>query len=485
MAEITNQLLKDAIADAEAVKQTAIANAKQQLEEAFAPAFKQIIAKRLKSEADADKKLEAEMQAAISQGGGMEQEALGMEPDDFAAVDHEDTVNIPTGKVRTEKMATSNIGPQDNAAPSPEASSSTDDNSVMPNFKKEGEVDIDIDSDDDDEEGEESPFAGGDDAKASDEPADDESDDELSDFDDLDEFDLDLDEIIKELEDDIAALTQLRDKDGASDDDAEEVPAEDGDEEEETEPVAESVPNKSSAIAGADNKSPSEFTSSNIGSSAPDNKGGPGDGSDLEKAGSAVKTYEASEDVKDSEELGAANKPGKNVGKGFVGSSVAEGSTIAEDEEFNLQEIIEEIEAAEATPQKMASKIADLRAELAEYREAVGFLRGKLNEVNLLNAKLLFTNKLFRISGLGNGQKVRIVETFDRATTVREVKLIYSTLAETLVAASRTSVPSRKKVTVTEGLASKPVASTAPKAEIITEAARTAHRLQELAGLLK
>ena len=55
------------------------------------------------------------------------------------------------------------------------------------------------------------------------------------------------------------------------------------------------------------------------------------------------------------------------------------------------------------------------------------YLRGKLNEVNLLNKKLLFTNKLFRGYGLSNDQKMKVVETFDRKTNLREVKLVYST----------------------------------------------------------
>ena len=57
-------------------------------------------------------------------------------------------------------------------------------------------------------------------------------------------------------------------------------------------------------------------------------------------------------------------------------------------------------------------------------------MRSKLNEVNLLNAKLLFSNKLFRAFGLNNNQKLKVVETFDRTKILREVKLVYATLAE-------------------------------------------------------
>ena len=57
-------------------------------------------------------------------------------------------------------------------------------------------------------------------------------------------------------------------------------------------------------------------------------------------------------------------------------------------------------------------------------------LKSTINEVNLLNAKLLYTNKLFRSYDLTNDQKMKVVETLDRTGNVREVKLVFSTLAE-------------------------------------------------------
>ena len=84
-------------------------------------------------------------------------------------------------------------------------------------------------------------------------------------------------------------------------------------------------------------------------------------------------------------------------------------------------------------------------------------MRGKLNEVNLLNAKLLFTNKLFRAYGLNNEQKMKVVETFDRASNLREVKLVYSTMAETF------GGNAKKNIKESKGSASKAVASTKSK----------------------
>ena len=82
-------------------------------------------------------------------------------------------------------------------------------------------------------------------------------------------------------------------------------------------------------------------------------------------------------------------------------------------------------------------------------------MRSELNEINLLNAKLLFTNKLFKSYDLDNGSKLRVVEMFDRTKNIREIKLVYATLQESF----KTGKIKRVKP-ITEGLASKAVTST-------------------------
>ena len=112
-------------------------------------------------------------------------------------------------------------------------------------------------------------------------------------------------------------------------------------------------------------------------------------------------------------------------------------------------------------------------------------MKKTINEVNLLNAKLLYTNKLFRSYNLTNEQKVKVVENLDRTSNVREVKLVYATLAESMkfTGTERKTVAAKKNIT--EGLASKQVASTAPKKEIIAESANTmADRFKKLAGII-
>ena len=129
------------------------------------------------------------------------------------------------------------------------------------------------------------------------------------------------------------------------------------------------------------------------------------------------------------------------------------------------------------------NKLSEVQAELKEYKEAVSFLKDKLHEVNILNAKLLFTNKLFKQYSLDSNQKLKVVETFDRAQTTREIKLVYSTLAEQFN--DNGSIVTKKSISES---ASTAVASTKPSKEsrkVISEENNVADRFRKLAGLIK
>lgn len=375
MAKITNELLKQAIADAEAVRETAIANAKLVLEESITPQIKGMIARRLRVEAE----------------GAMETPELKKD-----APEMEEAKELPHEEGEAEGSSempadASEIGDAENKEPADEAFDTSD-------------------------------------IGTGPEAADAAEGDETDWYEDWDEADFDLGEIIKELENDIAALSGSEEK--------EEEPAE--------APVAE------------------------------------------------AKEEEDKEELKEAEEEKEEEKKELKEEKEEEKEEMKEGMENGEEEkEVDLEEILAELEADEAPEEKkddkaaMMAKLAGLKSELAQYREAVNVLRGRLQEVNLLNAKLLFTNKLFRKEGLNNDQKVRIVESFDRATTVREVKLVYTALVENLSTQAKAFNASRKKV-VAEGLASKATPSTAPKSkdvEVIVENT-VAKRLQQLAGII-
>jgi hypothetical protein len=71
-----------------------------------------------------------------------------------------------------------------------------------------------------------------------------------------------------------------------------------------------------------------------------------------------------------------------------------------------------------------------LKEELEEAYSVIKSLKSELNEINLLNAKLLYTNKIFKAKNLNESQKVKVLSSFDKATTVGEVKLVFETLNE-------------------------------------------------------
>jgi len=158
-----------------------------------------------------------------------------------------------------------------------------------------------------------------------------------------------------------------------------------------------------------------------------------------------------------------------------------------DDEELDLDEVIKALREMEdeysddsmemEEEDDSEEKLANMAVNLGEAYATIKSLRSTINEVNLLNAKLLYTNKLFRVFDLNESQKVKVLENFDRTSSVREVKLVFSTIAENL------NVAKRKKTVVKEGYASKTIKSSAPRKKIITESNDMAARWKKLAGL--
>ena len=148
------------------------------------------------------------------------------------------------------------------------------------------------------------------------------------------------------------------------------------------------------------------------------------------------------------------------------------------DEDIDLEEVLKALsEEDEMSDEDEMEEVAKLKNEIKEHRDVVKYLRAKLNEVNLLNAKLLFSNKLFRVFGLSNEQKMKVVETFDRTKNIREIKLVYSTLAE--------SFKGNKPLKESKGSSSKAVASTKPVSKkVISEGSDLKNRFQKLANIL-
>ena len=118
----------------------------------------------------------------------------------------------------------------------------------------------------------------------------------------------------------------------------------------------------------------------------------------------------------------------------------------------------------------------DEKEDMDEMKKELDELRSELHETNLLNAKLLYTNKIFRAKNLKEAQKVKVLEAFDKASNVKEVKLIFETLNEGMVA--KTAAPIRENL----GRASK-ASGNAPTKQPIMEIDPQVARWQKLAGL--
>jgi hypothetical protein len=322
-----SDLLKEAIADAKAVKETALANAKIALQEAFAPRIKSMLENELMNELEDDDMMDDEMVSGDEDEMGMDD----MDMDSEVAYETPDMVGVAV------------------------------------DFDNDGDYDLEGEIGMDDEEEMEDML-----------PADDDDPEDTDMTDDPEDNDMDLEEIIRELEEDLNA-----------DDAAEEE-----------------------------------------------------------------------EDVADI-----------NAGMYESTSSIEEliEAILAEEEE---EEVIGEMKHDEK-----------MKAELEEAYKTVTHLKNVINEVNLLNAKLLYTNKLFRNFELSESQKMKVIENFDRAANTREAKLVFSTLAESF----QTRKAGKKIVKESKSLASRPVATTAPSkqtTQVLTEGFEQANRWKKLAGLI-
>ena len=173
---------------------------------------------------------------------------------------------------------------------------------------------------------------------------------------------------------------------------------------------------------------------------------------------------------------------------GQVPSPVAEAKK--EDEEEEKDEVEEGVSTEEMAEALVAinEENETLKKQLGEALNTVKYMKGVLAETNLLNAKLLYTNKLFKGKSLNEDQKLKIINTFDLTKNIREVKLAYTVLAESFnsgasVAKKKTNATAQ---TITEGLASKPVSSTKPDSTIVEPQADVmTSRFQKLAGIKK
>jgi hypothetical protein len=103
-----------------------------------------------------------------------------------------------------------------------------------------------------------------------------------------------------------------------------------------------------------------------------------------------------------------------------------------EEEKEKLRKAAEKAGATKELEKAIGGETTNESPELEEAYSTIESLRSDLNEVNLLNAKLLYSNKIFKAKNLNESQKVKVLSSFDKANTVGEVKLVFETLNEGL-----------------------------------------------------
>ena len=351
-------LLREAIADAKAVREVALANAKFALEEAFTPRLQSMLATKLSEEAEADEEEMAEGEDEETMEEGEDEETMEEGEDEETMEEGEDEEEMEEGEFLDDQ----NRG-----------------------------------------------IVGEDDMSDDEEPAMEEEDDD-------EEIDEDLMEIIRQLEEEL----------------------------------------DSSEIGTGDNKQPSKSASDDH---------------------TQVKKEKLVQLVNEEDEEEA--------------STVEEG----DDDEVDIKEILRALreeddeEMTEGDDEETMEEAeheekAEMEEKVQEAYAVISFLREKLNEVNLLNSKLLFSNKLFRSYSLTESQKITVIENFDRAGSLREVKLVYTTLAESFKGRSMKAGKPTKMKSLKESFASKPQASTRPSKTILTESNGVTDRFKKLAGLI-
>jgi len=424
-----DDLLREAIADAKAVRETALANAKIALEEAFTPRLQSMLSKKIanemedKDEEEMDEAMHDKEEGEHEEGEheeGEHEEMRGAEEGEHEEGEHEE---MDAEEMRdADEMDAEEMDAEEMRDADEEEMDESED-------KEENEDEMsEMEDKDEDEKMDEK------------EDADEEDKEEMREEEDAEENELDLESVLAELEKDL-------DDEEKMDEEYNENEVEDGMNQDEVEVDDEKLAENdvSSDIGKADNKvAPAANDSSKVG------QGPESEGSD-KKAGDELGDHETVDDLVEGEDK--------------------------EEGDLDLDEVLRALTEEEAEEQD-AEENEKLKAEIKEHRKVIHFMRSKLNEVNLLNAKLLFSNKLFRAFGLNNNQKLKVVETFDRTKNLREVKLVYATLAESFKRPSNRISESVKK-----GSASKPVRSTKPKA-VLSEGQELKARFKKLANIL-
>ena len=448
---MNRDFLKEAIADAKAVKESAIANAKVALEEAFTPQLKSMLAAKLDemetsdeddvkemrgSSYEEDDSMREEMRGKSMEDDTMEEEMKSMEDDTMR--EGKRAKNKETRKTEDERYG------NDLAEAKEEMDEEVNLDEILAEIDNEVSEDARTDAE------EEGYKDGMEDEK------EDMEDDEL-DLDDMSDEDLKsfIEDVIADMvtAGELEAGTEFEAKDEEVEDD--EVEVEDDVEVEVTEGKKEEMDEEMKSMEDDVKEEKEDMDEVNT-------TGVPG-------------TYKAGNKW---DEEGAITNALKDAGV-----SIAALGKKGLDALKKWSEDFEKNKKYASSGNKAATRpgkgFLGLEEDLKEASSTIEALKSELHEVNLLNAKLLYTNKIFKSKSLTESQKGKVLEAFDKANDVKGVKLVYETLDKNMKV--------KYKSTVTEGIvgsASKSISNVrANKKQPIVESNEMVKRFQKLAGI--
>jgi hypothetical protein len=454
-------LLADAIADAKAVKEVAIANAKAALEEAFTPHLKDMLAQKINemeeleeteelAEVDKEKKMEEEKE--VKEGKKEDMDEAKDKMDEAENMDEELDLE--------EILAELELDEGDDI----------DEAKDMDEAKEVDEAKDKVDEAEDMDEGDDM-YEGDDVYEAEEEEVEVDAEEEIN-LEDMSEEDLKgfIEEIIEDMiEDGELVPGPNADESEAEEDEGAEAEGEVGDADVDVDvdlQEGKEKVNESALLAAL---------------------GG------IVGTSSAALLVQYLENYAEQNPDSPIGKIMKKVQAVAAGTGAATGMTAGKTAELEegILDFLKKKKKSAPAPTKPTEKVLGVdfdgnyiygegKEELEEAKEVIKTLRSDLNEVNLLNSKLLYTNKIFRGKNLTENQKIKVLKAFDKAETVKEAKAIFETLNENLVAKTNKS-----NIRESLGAASKP-AGVSPKRslnESIVEEDAMVSRFKKLAGI--
>ena len=215
---------------------------------------------------------------------------------------------------------------------------------------------------------------------------------------------------------------------------------------------------------------------------------------ELELEEGEVSNEDTIDEVKDEDEEEAIeelNSPAQSHDE--VANVLVTADMVHEGGEFDLDALLEEINSLDENDEDdedvkevkvKKEAVNPLANELKETQAALSTVQNELNEVNLLNSKLLYVNRIFKVNTLDDAQKLRVVETLDKAETAKEAKLIYETIKDTFTISKGKKTTPQRSIREGLGMASKAAGtSTAPKKAVLNESNDMVARMQKLANI--